>query len=1007
MISSLDLNPLNLNPLNTRRSRLALSVLALLIGLQGSLSAQDSWFSQMAWREVGPTATGGRVVDIAVDPNDDHHIFVASAAGGLWETVNNGTTWNCIFENENTTTIGDIALDPQDVKTIWVGTGESNNQRSSLWGDGIYKSTDGGKTWKNMGLKDSHHIGRVIVDPTDSDTVYVAALGHLYSSNTERGLFRTTDGGKTWKKVLYVNPDVGVVDVVLDPKNPDTLFAASYERRRRAWNFDGAGPGSGIYKSSDGGDHWEKLSGGLPTGEIGRIGLDVFAGNPKIVYATVSNQNLSTRTSRAGNNRGPGRNRRTGNAPRSESTKKALNFLGIELKGSDTDPIVTILGITVTTSSDGATITNVTNGSAAQRQGVRNGDQLVSAGGVSANDEKQLRTFLKSLKAGDRAEIVIRQDDAERRIQLTAPVTPAPRQIGGEVYRSEDSGVTWKKVNRATAGGSPAYYYGQIRIDPNDDKRVYMLGVPVLVSTDGGASFNGNGARSVHVDHHALWINPKNPNHIMLGNDGGFHISYDQFKTWDYIFNIPLAQFYAIGFDMQHPYHVYGGLQDNGTWGGPSKSGGTGVGRQDWYRVGGGDGFYVQVDPKDSNIIISESQFGAISRLNKTTGRRSSIRPPQSGSEPNRYNWNSPILMSSHDSRVTYFGGNKLFKSFNRGDDWLTISPDLTTNDSTKTSGNVPHSTITTIAESRLDKKYLLVGTDDGNVQITTNGGESWTDLTNNFPYRPSNWWCSRVEFSHADKDTAYATFTGYREDDFRPFVFKTTDAGKTWSSIAANLPAAPVNVIKQDLTNPKTLYVGTEFSVFVSMNDGESWNEINGGLPRVSIQDLTIHPRDRDLIIATHGRGIYVMDHMKPLQEFTEEVSKKPAHLFTVDDWTPLPRTSSNSFAGNRKRVVPNPARGASIWYNLGDDVDPKEVSITVFASDGKEVAKLQVADKTGLHRLAFPAARTAGRRGGGGGPGGRGRFQRPTPTGPGLYKVVLEFDGKTQEQPFEIKTP
>ena len=971
--------------------------LALMIVLfpvcSGIGAAQDyeTWFKNFSWREIGPTATGGRVTDIAVHPNDAHHIFVASAAGGLWETKNNGTTWECIFQNESTTTIGDIAIDPKNPETIWVGTGEANNQRSSLWGDGVYKSTDGGKSWKNMGLTNTQHIGRVIVDPTNSDIVYVASLGALYSANPDRGLYRTTDGGDTWKKVLYVNPDVGVVDVVLDPADTSTLFAASYERRRRAWNFDGAGPGSAIYRSTDGGDNWEKLEGGLPTGEIGRIGLDIYAKDSKILYATVSNQNPAPQRGQQG--RGATESEAKNS---SKSNKAALDFFGLRESDVDSKIVETALGITLDFSSPEITIKKIAAGGSAQRQGIRAGDRLISAAGVPAENVKLLRALMSSLKPGDQIEMVIQQDQAQRSIALVAPMVLGPRPIGGEIYRSEDGGDTWKKMNKSPVGGSPAYYYGQIRIDPNDDSRVYVLSVPVYVSDDKGATFKSNGAPSVHVDHHALWINPKNSNHVMLGNDGGFHVSYDRSKTWDYVFNLPLAQFYAITVDMQQPYHVYGGLQDNGSWGGPSKSS-TGVGRQDWYRVSGGDGFYVQVDPEDHNIIISESQFGAIGRLNRETGQRRSIRPPQSAGSPNRYNWNSPILMSTHDSRVVYFGGNKLFKSFNRGDDWLTISPDLTTADPEKISGNVPHCTLTTIAESKLDKNLLLVGTDDGNVQITQDGGKSWKNVSGSFPYRPRNWWCSRVEFSHADRNTAYVSFTGYREDDFRPFVFKTTDLGTTWSSIAANLPDAPVNVIKQDPVNPTTLYVGTEFAAYVSLDDGKSWNEINENLPRVSVQDLVVHPRDNDLVIGTHGRGIYVLDHIRPFQEFSPAILEQESYLFQIDSWTPTPRASSGGFAGDRKRIAPRPDRGAAIWYHLKEKVSEKDISIKVFDSAGKEVDSLKPEIEAGLHRAVYPAASSGRRR----------RFQRSSAARPGSYKVVLTVGSQTHEQSFEIKSP
>ena len=526
-------------------ARQIILLVSVLLFCSGVLVGQpsDDWFKDFAWREVGPTATGGRVTDIAVNPSDAHHIFVASAAGGLWETTNNGTTWNCIFERESTTTIGDIALDPSNPKTIWVGTGEANNQRSSLWGDGIYKSTDGGKSWTNMGLSKSQHMGRVVVDPADTNTVYVAALGALYSANPERGLYKTSDGGNTWKKVLYVNPDVGVVDVVIDPENTSTLFAATYQRRRRAWDFDGAGPGSAIYKSTDGGDNWQKLGGGLPAGEIGRIGLDIYAKDSRIIYATVSNQNPAPPRANRSRSRQSGDAGQAARAKKSVLSEAAMDFLGITPSDVEPKVIDTPLGITFDFSGEAIVVKKVAPGSFAQRQGVRSGDKLVSAGGIASTNASAMKEMLQSLKPGDRLELVIKQDQAERTVKLAVPAARPARQIGGEIYRSEDSGLTWTKMNKSPAGGSPAYYYGQIRIDPNDDSRLYVLSVPVMVSTDKGVTFKSNGAPSVHVDHHALWINPKNSNHIMLGNDGGFHISYDQSKTWDYVFNLPLAQF--------------------------------------------------------------------------------------------------------------------------------------------------------------------------------------------------------------------------------------------------------------------------------------------------------------------------------------------------------------------------------------------------------------------------------------------------------------------------------
>lgn len=952
----------------------------------------NAWLSAFKWREVGPTATGGRVVDIEVDPKDQHHIFVASAAGGLWETKNNGTTWTALFENENTISIGDIALDPNDSNVIWIGSGEANNQRSSLAGDGVYKSTDGGKTWTNMGLKDTQHIGRVIVDPSDSNTVYVAAVGHLYTFNQERGLFKTTDGGQTWKKVLFVNEKTGVVDVAMHPENPQVLLAASYERLRKAWDFDGSGPGSGIYRSEDAGETWERIQSPLPTGDIGRIGIAFFPGDANIAYASVSNQNLSEE---------------------SESQNEPGEDGEQESEDSDEESSASVdsgFGFRLTEKEGVWSVSSLDRGAANRLQGLRRGDQLVSLAGIESWTAEKFQAFLESLQVGDRVTWLFRRENQEDPIQLTL-MTPTARQasqVGGEVYKTEDAGKTWVKVNEKPAGGEPPYYYGQIRIDPADANRVYMLSVPVLVSTDGGKTFNGNGAPSVHVDHHALWINPKIPKHIMLGNDGGFHISYDQAKSWDYVFNIPLAQFYAITVDNQIPYHVYGGLQDNGTWGGPSEAPG-GVPRNAWYRVGGGDGFYVQVDPEDHNLIFSESQFGVLGRQNRETGERAFIRPPQTDAGnpdrvADRYNWNSPILMSKHDSSTIYFGGNKLFLSYNRGDHWLTISPDLTTNDPSKVTGNVPHCTITTIAESPKDPNFLVVGTDDGKVQMTRDRGANWEDISSGFPLQPNRWWCSRVECSSADLETIYVSFTGYREDDFRPFVFKTTDAGKTWKSIVSNLPAESVNVIKQDPRTPTTLYVGTEQGAFVSLDDGQSWAPLKG-LPRVSVQDLLVHPRDRDLVIGTHGRGIYIMDEITPLQErgpwMDSRKEEELAHLYSVSDLLLSRGSSVDQFAGDRKWVADSPASGVAIWYELLDGVDLKDAKLVVKNAQGGVVQELDLEEKPGLYQARFPQSDRRGRFGGRRGrrgPGGGGN------SGPGTYSVELTVGGKTQRQFFNI---
>lgn len=992
-----------------RPTQFLLFAVAITCLVSSHLSGDETITRSFRGREIGPTTMGGRVVDIEVDVKNVHRIFVASASGGLWATENNGTTWKNIFENEKTISIGDIALDSKDPKTIWAGTGEANNQRSSFWGDGVYKTTDGGKSWTNTGLGDTHHIGRIVVDPNDSNIVYVAALGHLYTSNEERGLFKTIDGGKTWEKVLYVNEFVGVVDVVIDPSNPKILFAASYERLRRSWDFDGAGPGSAIYKTEDAGHTWKKLTDDLPGGDIGRIGLAIYEKNPKIVFATVSNQNLVTRSTTA---RPRGRREENASADNTKDEKPETDSKTDETedKKPESEEIETPFGFKLKSNNGSLQITGLRRTNPFSRSGIANDQIVTSFGGITVGDKtpdsiKAVKALLTNLKQTDSVAIETKSGDKTFSARLSIPEPRQPRrsQVGGEVYRTDDSGVTWKKVNRQPVGGSPAYYYGQIRVDPTNEKRLYMLSVPMYTSVDGGKNWTSV-ARSVHVDHHAIWVNPKSPNHLMLGNDGGFHQSYDYGKTWDHYFNLPMAQFYAVTADMQTPYHVYGGLQDNGSWGGPSRSGRGGIGYSDWYRIGGGDGFYVQVDPKDSNVFLAESQFGAISKTNRATGARQSIRPTNPN-ESYRFNWNSPILMSVHDSNVVYFGGNKLFKSTTQGGNWQEISGDLTTADPDRLQGNVPHCTITTIAESSIDKQLLMVGTDDGKVQVTSNGGESWTDLSSNFPFAPKDWWCSRVVLSSHDESTAFASFTGFREDDFRAFVFKTTDLGKTWTSIVGNLPSEPVNVIQEDKVNKELLYLGTEFGAYVTLDSGMNWNPI-GRLPRVSVQDLLVHPRDQDLILGTHGRGIYIVDDISPLQQMDKK-KEGLVHLYEPRTATIYSAISSSTFSGDRKFNGPNASSSAKIWYRVTEEFkDGYEIRIVDIS--GKELVKVEPEQKPGLHSLSVPVGRpTQGIRRGGSGRGssGRGNTRPPTVLPEGQYRVELVSKNEKENQSVVLK--
>ncbi len=952
-------------------------------------SIDQTTLDQIAFRELGPALFGGRITDIELDPVNPHAFYVAGASGGLFRTFNNGTTWECIFQNGGTVSIGDIAVDSKNPQVIWIGTGESNNQRSCYWGDGIYKTTDGGATWTNVGLRDSHHIGRIVIDPANSDIVYVAAAGHQYTFNEERGLFKTTDGGATWTKSLSIDDKVGIIDCVIDPSNSSILYAAAYERLRRPWHFDGSGPGSAIYKSVDAGATWRRLEGGLPSGDIARIGLCISPQNPQILYATISNENA-------------------------QPSDEAGATINVGFQGELTQ--------------NGYQITQVEEGGPAVAAGLAVGDILQRLGTIEVTDIWTLIRAFSALQPNTEVEVVVKRGEeivttklqvgggggAPERDEHGMPL----RQIGGEIYRTDNGGETWTKVNDRPIGGSPSYYYGQIRIDPTNHERIFVLSVPLYGSEDGGKTWReGNLANSLHVDHHALVIDPRNPSRLTLGNDGGLAISYDAGATWDHYTNLPFAQFYTVGIDNQIPYHVYGGTQDNGTWGGPSvgRSFG-GITNADWYRVGGGDGFYAQPDPTNSDIVFGEAQFGSIYRIDKRAWTSESVRPEQQeGHEPYRFNWSSPILISSHNPQIVYFGGNRLFKSFNHGETWPVVSPDLSTADAEKIKGNVPHCTITTIAESSIDPNLLLVGTDDGLVQMSADGGLTWTNHAGRFPGVPSNWWVSRVELSRHDRNIAFVSFTGYREDDFRPFVFMTRNGGQSWESIVGELPvsgsasvppAGPINVIREDARTANVLWLGTEFGAFVSIDQGQHWNQLKSGLPTIAVHDLIVHPRDRDLIIATHGRGFFIAD-ISVLEEISTEVLAKPAHLFDVKPVYQWNRFSTGESAGHRHFTGRNPEPGAPIWYHLAAEQAEGSVTLIVQDAAGATVRTIEApprakglnAARWDLRRDPPPAEEGEERQ------GGRGRRRISPPIEPGLYTVVLCVGDQELRQSVEVR--
>jgi photosystem II stability/assembly factor-like uncharacterized protein len=824
-------------------------------------------------RSLGPANMGGRVTSVAVVEREPKRIFVGTASGGLWKTVNNGTTWTPIFDHEGTASIGDVAVAPSDSKVVWVGTGESNARNSVSWGNGVYRSTDGGATWKHCGLGETAHISRIVVHPQSPDVAYVAALGRLWGPNSERGLFRTDDGGQTWRHLAYFDDDTGLIDLAMDPNEPRTLYVASFQCRRDA--FSGGNPRtqfsvrSGLYRSTDGGENWLKLTRGLPNRHLGRCGVAVSPKDPRIVYAVVSTDKTDIRT----------------------------------IPGQDAHP------------------------------------------------------------AGDPS-------------------------IGG-VFRSIDRGLSWTKVNDLCPR---SFYFGQIRVDPDDPEGVYVLGVALYASADGGKSFHTDLGRGVHADHHALWIDPADPAHLILGGDGGLNFSYDRGRTWEHLENLPVGQFYAVAVDQGVPYRVFGGLQDNGIWGGPSATRQPdGITSADWFRVLGGDGFACQMDPTDADTLFGAGQYGGLQRVNLRTGETRLIKPQApKGGAVYRFNWCAPLLMSSYPPHALYFGGNHLFRSLDRGDHWDAVSPDLTRG-KPGPSADAGH-TLTALAESPLKKGLLYVGTDDGRVHVSRDDGKSWTEIGATLPGVPAERWITRLECSHVAEGTAYLTLDRHRQEDHRPYLFKTIDYGATWQPLGSDLPVdGPLYVIREDPRNPDLLFAGTESGLFVSLDAGGHWRHLSAGLPRVAIFDLSIHPRDRDLIIATHGRGIYILD-IGLLEQLTPQVLGAQAFLFDPRPALLFQPHGSHGHFGNKPFVGDNPPYGAVLWYYLKSP-PTEQVHLRIADPLGNLVAELTGSGEAGVHQVVWRLNRIA-----------QHGDSSPSPIASGDYVVTLALGSQTQSRKLHV---
>jgi photosystem II stability/assembly factor-like uncharacterized protein len=895
-------------------------------GSQAPEPVRAADLAALTFRSIGPANMSGRFVDMDVVESNPYTMYVASATGGIFRTTDNGITWAPVFEREAVHSIGDIAIFQPDPNIIWVGTGERANRQSSSWGNGVYKSTDAGRTWTNVGLRDSRHIGRIVTHPSNPNVVFVAAMGHLWGPNAERGLYRTTDGGRTWTAVLQVNEDTGVVDVAMDPSDPDVMYAAAYQRRRTAFGFHGGGPGSGLYKSTDGGATWRRLSGnGLPAGDYGRIGISIYRTDPRIVYVSVEQGN-----------------------------------------------------------------------------------------------------------------------------KYNASTAYIERRAG--IYRSEDKGETWTFMSD---WNPRPMYASQILVDPNDDQRIYMVN-SYSFSDDGGRTFTQPG-QSLHGDDRLVWVSPRDSRHVVKLDDGSIGISYDRGLTWLYVSSLPVSQFYRVAVDNATPFNVYGGLQDNGCWVGPSATYFTsGILNEHWSRLCGGDGFFTIPDPRGNGIVYAASQYLGLQRVDTRTWEAQDIRPgdprghisgrrnfdvwsrglpePELGNAMHPANWDAPFLLSPHDPDTVYAGMKHLYRSRDRGRTWEDLG-DQTTGTDRRTlqvmgqevadfiaslDDGVPYwPTISALAESPRARGVLYVGTDDGQVRVSRDEGRTWTDVASRVPGLPGRAWIAGLEPSRHADGTVYMTVDQHRSDDNRNYVYRSTDYGQTWESIAGDLPADRVaRTIREDAKNPLVLYLGTEFGLFVSVDQGTHWISPQSNMPTLAVNDLVVHPRDNDLVLGTHGRGVWILDNVAVLQELAEASSGGGAHLFTPEPASQIRFTNLKAHMGDMVFRGENPPAGAIVDYWLAREAT--EVTLTIHDGQGREVNRLGPTTRRGVNRVTWnlrhaditagggrgvaPVAVGRGGRGRGGRGGGGARLQGML-VEPGTYTVRLVAAGQSLEKPIEVR--
>jgi photosystem II stability/assembly factor-like uncharacterized protein len=914
------------------------------------IDRENSILKNVEFRSVGPTVMSGRVVDIDVNPDDPTIFYVAYASGGLWKSTNNGISFNPLFDNESVISIGDFAVDWKE-KIIYVGTGENNSSRSSYSGTGIFKSTDDGKNWINIGLIETHRIGRIVLDPSNPNNIWVAALGHLFSPNLERGIYKTSDGGKSWKNVLFINDNTGCIDLTVNPADTKILYASMWFRERRCWEGYEAGSYSGIYKSIDGGDSWKLIStkeSGFPTGDgVGRIGLAVYPGNPNIIYALLDNHDSRIKEKKE----------------ESVVTKDLLKKISTEdfLKLNEDDL-----------------------------------NQYLDDNNFP--DKYNAMMIFEMVRSGKIKPISLVEylEDAESKIFDTD-------FKGAEVYRSDDAGKTWHKTHDEYINDmfyTYGYYFANIRVSPTNPDRIYLLGVPVIKSDDGGRTFKSIMQDNVHADMHALWINPKRDGHIILGTDGGLNISYDDGKTWFKANTPAVGQFYSVNVDFENPYNVYGGLQDNGVWYGPSTYkadyGWFSSGEYPYKNLMGGDGMQVAIDTRDNNTVYTGYQFGNYYRIKKSNRENKYITPKHElGERPLRFNWQSPIQISIHNQDIIYFGSNKLHRSLNKGDKFETISGDLTNGGKP---GRVPYGTLTTIHESPLKFGLIYTGSDDGAVYVTKSGGYTWEKISNDLPQK---YWISRVQASAFDTAAVYVTLNGFRWDNFEPLVYRSTDYGKEWERIGKDLPLTSINVIKEDPVNENILYVGTDNGVFVSLNKGKIFHPLYKNLPNVPVHDLVIHPRDKELVVGTHGRSIYIAD-VQYIQQLSDDMLKKDLYVFD------LPEINFNKDWGNKDYTWSDAVLPEIVFTYFCNK--PGNLKINVLTEDSLNIKHLEYQSDAGLNFIKYDLSVDSDKEN---------LYlnnikylkkDKKTDTGklylkPGKYMVEFELNGFTEKKFLEIK--